>query len=210
MSSHARIVLLGDSIFANASYTSGQPDVVTHLNSSLAPGHTATLLAVDGATTSGITAQLRRVPADATHLVMSIGGNDALGNIDLLSLRVNSSAEALQVFALRIAAFERAYRSALSDALSLKLPLTVCTIYNGALERDIATIAALALALFNDVIVRSAIERGVDVIELRSVCAERSDYANPIEPSGSGGLKIAKAIARVIVGEARSSRVFPG
>jgi hypothetical protein len=30
---------------------------------------------------------------------------------------------------------------------------------------------------------------------LRLVCTEPSDYANPIEPSGSGGRKIALAIA---------------
>jgi hypothetical protein len=30
------------------------------------------------------------------------------------------------------------------------------------------------------------------------VCTEPADYANPIEPSGSGGLKIARAVARMI------------
>jgi hypothetical protein len=33
-------------------------------------------------------------------------------------------------------------------------------------------------------------------IDLRLVCTEPADYANPIEPSGRGGLKIAGAIAR--------------
>lgn len=205
-----RIALLGDSIFDNAAYTSGEPDVVSHLNSVLPQGTSATLLAVDGATVSGIASQLRRVPRDASHLVMSVGGNDALHNVDLLSLRVSSSAEALQIFAKRIAEFERGYRAALADVLSLKLPLTVCTIYNGALEKDIAAIARLALALFNDAILRAAVERSVDVIELRAICTEPSDYANPIEPSGSGGLKIANAIARALGGNAPSSRVFPG
>jgi lysophospholipase L1-like esterase len=205
-----KIALLGDSIFDNAAYTSGEPDVATHLNSVLPRGSSALLLAVDGATVSGIRAQLERVPREATHLVMSIGGNDALRNIDLLSLRVSSSAEALQIFARRIAEFEKAYRAALADVLSLKRPLVVCTIYNGALEKDIATIARLALALFNDAILRAAVDRNVDVIELRAICTEPSDYANPIEPSGSGGLKIAHAIARALGGKAASSRVFPG
>jgi len=31
-------------------------------------------------------------------------------------------------------------------------------------------------------------------VDLRLVCTEPSDYANPIEPSGSGGAKIARAI----------------
>jgi hypothetical protein len=48
---------------------------------------------------------------------------------------------------------------------------------------------------FNDVIVRVALEHRLPIIDLRPVCTERSDYSNPIEPSGSGGRKIALAIA---------------
>jgi len=64
--------------------------------------------------------------------------------------------------------------------------------------------------MFNDVILRVALERAIDVIDLRLVCTVASDYANPIEPSGSGGKKIADAIvAAVGVGEGRAtSRVF--
>jgi hypothetical protein len=36
------------------------------------------------------------------------------------------------------------------------------------------------------------------VIELRLVCSEPEDYANPIEPSVQGGAKIARAIARAV------------
>jgi hypothetical protein len=100
------IVLLGDSIFDNAAYTRGQPDVVAHLRSMLPDGWKATLLAVDGATTARLTPQLERVPSDATHLIVSIGGNDALGNIDMLSLPARSTAEALAIFADRVDRFE--------------------------------------------------------------------------------------------------------
>jgi len=51
----------------------------------------------------------------------------------------------------------------------------------------------VALMTFNDVILRCGIERGLSIIDLRLICNEKSDYTNPIEPSGSGGLKIAKA-----------------
>lgn len=33
------------------------------------------------------------------------------------------------------------------------------------------------------------------MIELRAICREPCDYANPIEPSDEGGRKIARAIA---------------
>jgi len=52
--------------------------------------------------------------------------------------------------------------------------------------------------MFNDVILRVALERAIDVIDLRLVCTVASDYANPIEPSGSGGKKIADAIVAAV------------
>jgi hypothetical protein len=82
--------------------------------------------------------------------------------------------------------------------VSLGRRTAVCTVYNGALEPDRARIARVALALFDDVILRTAIEWRLDVLELRLVCSEPSDYANPIEPSGAGGAKIARAIARIV------------
>jgi lysophospholipase L1-like esterase len=193
------IVLLGDSIFDNAAYTRGEPDVLRHLRGMLPEGWKATLLAVDGAITTRLKPQLERLPAGATHLVVSIGGNDALGQIDMLSLPVRSTAEALAIFAERVGRFEADYRRAIEPVIALGRPVTLCTIYNGDLqEPTYATAARVALTLFNDVIVRVALEHGTGLIDLRLVCTEQSDYANPIEPSGSGGRKIATRIAAAL------------
>jgi hypothetical protein len=206
------VVLLGDSIFDNGSYTRGEPDVVTHLTSLLPASWRATLRAVDGATTSDLAAQLRRVPADSSHLVVAIGGNDALQNADVLSMRVTSSAEALRLFAERVERFEQSYQHAIRTVLDTGLKTCVCTVYNGALEPERATAARLGLALFNDAILRTAIELRLDVIELRSVCTAPEDYANPIEPSGRGGRNIALAIASALgaIDSAPPSRVWAG
>jgi hypothetical protein len=193
------IVLLGDSVFDNAAYTGPEPDVITHLRSVLPPRWKATLCAVDGATTTGLLSQVRCVPADATHLIVSVGGNDALSNIDLLSLSTRSTAEALTLFGRRVATFEQSYRRGLAPVLALRKPLTVCTIYNGDLpDREQAALARVALMLFNDTIFRVACEHRLTAIDLRLICSEAEDYANPIEPSGQGGLKIATAVARAI------------
>jgi hypothetical protein len=191
------ITLLGDSIFDNSSYTRGEPDVVTHLRALLPTGARATLLAVDGAITRALTEQVRGIPADATHLVVSIGGNDALGYLDLLDARATSTADALRLFGQAVERFETDYRSAMRPVIERGLPVTICTIYNGAFEDpDHAARARVALMLFNDVILPVAFEHHASVIDLRLVCSERADYANPIEPSGVGGMKIAGAIAR--------------
>src|SRR5688500_16774010 len=93
------VVLLGDSIFDNASYVAGGPDVVTHLRGELPDGWQATLSAIDGATTQSMPIQYGRIPDDATHLVLSIGGNDALMNVDILDRRASSAGEALWMLA---------------------------------------------------------------------------------------------------------------
>jgi hypothetical protein len=172
--------------------------VVTHLRRLLPADWRATLCAVDGASARELRSQLPCVPDDASHLVISVGGNDALQSSDLLSKRVTSSAQALEAFAERLRPFEKTYRSAIRDVMALRRPTLVCTIYDGALEPERAGIARLGVALFNDVILRTALELGVDVLELRAVCTEPADYANPIEPSDRGGLKIAHAIARAV------------
>jgi lysophospholipase L1-like esterase len=192
------VVLIGDSIFDNAAYTSGEPDVISHLKALLPGSWQATLVAADGATTGDVSAQLERVPGDATHLVVSIGGNDALGHSDLLRTAVKSTSEALAMFASRVAQFDKDYRDALTAVLARGKPTTVCTVYNGNLEHEVADIARVALAIFNDRILQFAFERHLTTLELRQVCSEPSDYANPIEPSGRGGKKIAIAIARAL------------
>jgi hypothetical protein len=74
------IALLGDSIFDNASYAKGLPDVVTHFRKLLPDGIIASLLAVDRSTTGDLGPQLVRMPPDVSRAVLSVGGNDAILN----------------------------------------------------------------------------------------------------------------------------------
>lgn len=197
-SPHPHIVLIGDSIFDNGAYTRGEPDVVTHLARVIPKGWEATSCAVDGATTAGVAAQLRRVPPQATHLAVSIGGNDVLQHVGLLSSRVTTMVQALEMFAPHVDRFERDYGAAIESVRRQGRPVIVCTIYNGRLEPQVVSAARMALALFNDVILRTAVTCGLAVLELRDICNTASDYANPIEPSGPGGMKIAAEIAAIV------------
>jgi hypothetical protein len=196
------VVLFGDSIFDNGAYTAGGPDVITQLRGELPPGWKASLLALDGATTRDIATQVRRLPADASHLVVSMGGNDALFHAGLLNTAVNSSAVALHLLAEAVQGFAASYRAALEALRRPGLPLTLCTIYNGHFDdASYQRIASTALTPFNDVIIRMGLLHGLDVIELRLVCTDPRDYANPIEPSSRGGAKIAISIRQVLLGE---------
>jgi GDSL-like Lipase/Acylhydrolase family len=193
------VVLLGDSIFDNAAYVGGGPDVLAQLRLTLPDGWAATLCAVDGAGAADVERQLACVPDDATHLVVSAGGNDALAHVDLLSRPARSAAEVLGQLADAARAFETSYRRMLGTVLRRRRPVTVCTIYNGSFPDPLAQrLASTALTVFNDAILRAAIETHTPVIDLRLVCSEAADYANPIEPSVRGGAKIARAVAAAV------------
>src|SRR5829696_289929 len=193
------VVLLGDSIFDNAAYVAGEPDVVRQVRQRLPQGSKATLAAVDGSKIGDVRRQLRRVPADATHLVLSVGGNDALGSSDFLSAPARSAAEVLSSLADIGDTFERGYLAMLTDVLAHELPTAICTIYyprfpDAALQK----VAVAALAVFNDCIVRVAFAHGLPLLDLRLICTEEADYANSIEPSARGGEKIAQAIVEYV------------
>ena len=54
-----------------------------------------------------------------------------------------------------------------------------------------------ALSIFNDIIFQEAVKNGVPIMDLRLIFSENSDYANPIEPSASGGAKMVKRIKNI-------------
>jgi hypothetical protein len=89
------IVLLGDSVFDNAAYVAGGPDVIEQLRERLPAGWRATLRAVDGSVIRSVARQLHLLPPEASHLVISVGGNDALGHAGVLDETTRSMADAL-------------------------------------------------------------------------------------------------------------------
>jgi GDSL-like Lipase/Acylhydrolase family len=173
--------------------------VVTQVRALLPKPWKASLLAIDGSTTNDVPAQLARLPHDATHIVLSVGGNDALMQWDALEKPVSSVSEAIGALGEIVSDFEVHYRVAIAACMATGASLTVCTIYNGCFDDpSFQRIASATLALFNDAIIRVAAGYGVPVIDLRSVCIQKEDYANPIEPSSVGGEKIAKVIAGLL------------
>jgi hypothetical protein len=192
------IVLLGDSIFDNAAYTQGLPDVVTHLGRIAPAGTTATLLAVDGSTTADVRRQVAKLPSDVSRAAVSMGGNDAILHADALDLPIRSTRDALAVFGERAAMFEASYRTTLAEVVGRVPQTVVCTIYNANLSGDEAALVRVGLMFFNDVILRVAFEWHLPVVDLRLVCVDPRDYANPLEPSSRGAEKIAKSIAAAL------------
>jgi hypothetical protein len=84
-------------------------------------------------------------------------------------------------------------------ALRRRLPTALCTIYDprypDSTKRQVST---TALSVINDPIIREAVRRGLPLLDLRMVCDQDADFANPVEPSVQGGGKIADAIISLV------------
>ncbi|NBB90317.1 MAG: hypothetical protein GVY23_03810 [Spirochaetes bacterium] len=120
---------------------------------------------------------------------------------------LGSATHLLDVLAVIQHEFVRDYESALGALRDTGLPAAVCTVYDAIprLEPRYRT----ALSVFNDQIVKGAASAGLHIIDLRAICTEDTDdsRASPIEPSDSGGRKIAQAIARLYRNEVAGGRV---
>lgn len=196
----SHVILLGDSIFDNARYVPGGPAVIDQLRESLPRDWKATLLAIDGSVTTDVPRQLLQLPTDATHLVVSVGGNDALGSSSLVRDFDRSAGAVLLDLADAQAEFTRDYRTMLRAVVAIGKPAVACTVYDAV--PSLTAPEQAGLSLFNDVIVREAVGVAFPVIDLRYVCDKAADYSDlsPIEPSRVGGVKIADAITRVVTG----------
>lgn len=204
----AHLVLLGDSIFDNAAYVPGQPAVIEHLRAQLGNAGKATLLAVDGAVVASVHDQLAEIPPDASHLILSAGGNDAIWEAGSLFPKACRNVEqGLSITAEAGLAFAAAYQELLQRLLGFQLPLIVCTIYDSVPGLSLAERAGLCM--FNDAISRAALQRGLTLIELRTLCQDAADYSSlsPIEPSSQGGHKIAQAIVAAVLEPQRGCRI---
>jgi hypothetical protein len=95
--SKGHVVLLGDSIFDNARYDPDRPPVIDQLRHALPREWRASLLGRDGHIAEDVVKQLKDLPPDATHLVVSAGGNDALGEIAILGEPSSTVGEALEI-----------------------------------------------------------------------------------------------------------------
>ena len=210
------IVLLGDSIFDNRSYVEpGEQDVPNQLRALVRGGDCkVTNLAVDGHVTRHIVTQLNNLPSDATHLFLSVGGNDGLGHLSIFNDNIDTIGDALQKMYLIGETFQQKYSAMLDSVLMHKLPTAVCNIYyprffSSSLDRVVSYLPVMmdgeklqqmtmaAETIFNDIIMFEVFKRKLPLIDLRILCNDDQDFANPIEPSCIGGMKIAKTINKI-------------
>ena len=209
------IVLLGDSIFDNCSYiNSAELDVPNQLRSIVGHRARVTNLAVDGHKIGHIKNQLNNMPPDTTNLFVSVGGNDGLGYLSIFNSHVNTVGEALQQMYRIGNNFKKRYSEMVDLVLSYNIPTAFCSIYYPRFDarslnrvqhymtaiqngRGIQEMAMAAETIFNDIITYEIFRRKIPLMDLRVLCDDDEDFANPIEPSCIGGMKIARTISLI-------------
>jgi len=208
--SSVHVFTIGDSVFDNAAYVrSGEQDVRAQVADLLPQAAAVSSAARDGAVIASIRDQSATIPSNATHIVVSAGGNDTLQASSILDERASSVTSALEKLGCVAEEFKREYVRLADQLASFGLPVAVCTIYDPRFpDARLRKVGATALSVINDVITREAFARGFALVDLRLVCDDDEDFANPIEPSAIGGAKIARAIIRFIERRSVCSTVF--
>lgn len=157
----------------------------------------------DGAVMSDIAHQLSESQDRPTVAVLSVGGNDLTPHIGILERPVSSSGRVFDDLDGIVQTFDREY-SRVAAAVKAKADRTIlCTIYEARLDpAPFARRVKVPLAAINDRIIRIAIRLGLEVLELRLICTDESDFVQQIEPSARGAEKIARAIAALVRADA--------
>ena len=220
------IYLLGDSIIDNGAYVGiDEKDVASHLNSmyKCSPQININNRAVDGHTMKDLldTQLSDEGLNEATHIVMSIGGNDLLQNISFLQMtsklsevmnkdarigkwgvrELNPSRNKVfeETYFEIIKPFNSLYETIVEKLSNYRAKLLLCTVYEGDLFgsdefKNVFYSSKTMVSIFNDLVYKSSSKFKTDVLELRNIFVSSEDYANPIEPSHIGGEKLAKSI----------------
>ena len=221
-----KLLLLGDSIIDNKSYVlDGELDVTEHLRRLCLGQHDISIQnnAVDGDTMYNLELKLldTKKVKNASHIVVSIGGNDLLQNISFLQMtsrlsevmdkdariekwgarELNPSRNKVfeETYFEIIKPMQQEYESIVANLSNYRAKLLLCTVYEGDLVNsdefsDVIYSSKTMLSIFNDLVYRTAQKYNGEVLELRDIFVSSEDYANPIEPSHIGGEKLAKAI----------------
>lgn len=141
----------------------------------------------------------REFPADATHVLISIEGNRAIANSGLLEGQPASYQEGLARLSFAADQFEDVIEGLVNIAQATRLPTVLCTMWLPRYAEPVRQrAAAAALAIFNDRILRRAVEARISIVDLRGVPTEAGDYADQTLMSRAGLQKAAIVVWRAL------------
>ena len=136
MTSEGVVALLGDSIIDNKVYVGkNELSVTEHLEAN--SDFNYEMIAVDGDTTKEvIDNQLEKIRANTSHIVLSIGGNDLLQKLYIMTNQTSGMVQALEIASKTVEEIKTRYEEILVHLKTLNHPVLLCTIYEGDLQSD--------------------------------------------------------------------------
>ena len=136
--------------------------------------------------------RVRAIPAGVTHIAICVDGGWAIETSGLLQGSARTIREALDALAWAADEFENMFACLIAAATEAGVPTIVCTLVPARyVELSQQRVAATALAIFNDRLLRRAVAARLSVVELRLVCDEDGDYASETLLSHAGVRKVA-------------------
>jgi hypothetical protein len=152
------------------------------------------------------------LPKDATHAIIFIEGIHAIEQSGLLHSRPDAYGQKLEQLSLAADEFEHTLAQLIHVAQAARLVIMVCTMFAPNYKDPVRQrTACAALAVFNDRVIKRAVEARVCLIDLRLICNESEDYDHPTRLSQSGLQKAANVIRFAmfeLAAGARRSEVF--
>lgn len=195
------IVLLGDSSFNNVKYVPAGSSILELLRPRLPEGVKAVSRALEGNTILDVISQAGKLPSEASHLFVSVGMADAMKHEGIyFRKKVNAIAVFEQLYLIR-EGFRDKYQAMVRKLLSLRLSLTIATLYTpNPSHQDMRQALSAGMAVFNDAILDAAREHGLPVLDMQALVRAPADYADPMHPSAEAGQRIAECIAAIASG----------
>ncbi len=136
--------------------------------------------------------RVRAIPAGVTHIAICVDGGWAIETSGLLQGSARTIREALDTLAWAADEFENMFTRLIAAATEAGVPTIVCTLVPARYtEPSQERVAATALAIFNDRLLRRAVAARLSVVELRLVCDEDGDFASETLLSRTGVRKVA-------------------
>eukprot|EP00439_Symbiodinium_sp_Y106_P075448 s55_g14.t5 len=196
--SPVHIVLLGDSTLDNSRHVDVSIQKLLAAECS-AMGWECTFLAQDGANLDDVAMkQLGRIPDSATHVILSVSGNDLLRLLNELSADSFAPRAVYKAVTVRldeswaVADFDicQKMRQVLQSVTAIGCHVACCTVYAPQFDQVLLKmLVSTSLAVHNGRIRKMARDMGLSLIDLAFICTQPSDFANALELSTRGGNK---------------------
>lgn len=198
----SHLVVLGDAIAELMSLREQGPNRVESL---LLPQQTTpwklTMLTVEEIGAAGALFQL---PADASHVMISVEGNRAIADSGLLENQPETFLDALVMLSVAADEYERQVESLIQVAKASRLPSVATNMYPPNYEDPMRQRAAMtALAVFNDRLVRRVFAARLPLVDLSLVCTDEEDYADELRLSKRGLRKASNVVMSALYAVAR-------